>query len=132
MEEYSREQLEDENELLKQQLSALTGSSAELGVLMSLRHGMTQRLAQILYILVNRSPATISKNTLHTLVYGDRHDGGPEPIIFANYVSRLKAILRRLDCPGEIVTVWNAGYRADPKLVKWVKKLYDQHIPKEK
>lgn len=128
----SREQeLEDELELLRQQLSALTGSSQELGVLMSIKHGMTHRLATILYILVKRSPAVITRTTFHTIFFGDRSDGGPEPKIFDVHISRLRGILKRVDCPGKIDTVWNAGYRASPELSAWVKTLYSQHIPKE-
>lgn len=128
----AREQeLEEEIELLKQQVTALTGSSRELGVLMALRHGMTYRTATILLILVNRAPAVISRSTFHSLIYGDRSDGGPEPKIFAVYVSRLRDILKRIDCPGKIDTVWNAGYRASPELAKWVRELYARQIPQE-
>jgi DNA-binding response OmpR family regulator len=128
----SREQeLEDEVELLKQQLNALTGSSQELGVLMALRHGMTNRLAVMLFILVKRAPAVISRSTFHSVIYGDRSDGGPEPKIFDVHISRLRGILRRLRCPGKIETVWNAGYRASPELVAWVRQLYGENITKE-
>lgn len=126
------QELEDTVELLTQKLSALSGSSQELGVLMSLRHGMTHRLAMILMILVSRSPAVISRTTFHTLFYAHQVDGGPEPKIFAVHISRLRAILERLEAPGKIDTVWNAGYRANPELVKWVKNLYAKHIHQEK
>ena len=134
--EASREQeLEDEVILLKQQLEAMTGSDQELGVLMALRHGMTHRMALILQILVKRSPAVVSRTTFHTLVYGDRPDGGPEPKIFDVHISRLRKFLRRtkVQCPAsaKIDTIWNAGYRANPELVAWVKSLYDEQIPKE-
>lgn len=133
MEEFSREQLEEQVELLKQQLGALMGSSQELGVLMSLRHGMTLRLATILYILVKRSPASISRSTFHQLIYGDRPDGGPEPSIFSNYISRLRGILRRVgasDKPNAgIETVWHAGFKATPALVEWVEDLFAKNIP---
>lgn len=125
------EELENEVELLKQQLSALTGSSQELGVLMAIKHGMTHRLATILYILVKRSPAVITRTTFHTIFFGDRSDGGPEPKIFDVHISRLRGILKRVGCPGKIETVWNAGYRASPELAAWVKALYSQHISKE-
>jgi DNA-binding winged helix-turn-helix (wHTH) protein len=132
MDEVSREQLEMENELMKQQLSALTGSNRELGVLMALKHGMTQRLAIILYVLVGRAPAVVSKDTLHSLFYADRNDGGPDPSIFGVHITRLRGVLRRIRCPGKIDTVWNAGYKADPDLVNWVKSLYNDSIPQEK
>jgi DNA-binding response OmpR family regulator len=129
----SREQgLEDEVELLKQQLSTLTGTSQELGVLMSLRFGMTQTLAIMLSILVKRAPAVISRHHFHTVMYGDRVDGGPEPKIFAVRIHRLKGVLKRLKAPGKIDTIWNAGYRASPELVQWVKDLYAEKIPQEK
>lgn len=124
-----REELEERVELLEQQIEALTGSTAELGVLMTLGFGMTQRMAQVLLILVKRSPAVVSRNAFHAIFYGDRPDGGPEPNIFANYLSRLRKILKRLDCPGEIETVWNAGWKASPELVRWVKDLHKLHIP---
>ena len=128
----SKEQmLEEENELLRQQLAALIGTSRELGVLMALRHGMTQRLATILFILVKRAPAVVSRGAFHSIMYGDRSDGGPDPKIFDIHISRLRATLKRLNCPGKIDTVWHAGYRADPDLVRWVKGMYDQQIPKE-
>jgi len=134
----SREQeLEDEVELLRQQLSALTGSSKELGVLLAQGYGITNRLAQILHILVKRAPATVSRNALHTIFYGDRDDGGPEPKIFAVHITRLRAILKQwhevydLDKRIRIDTVWNTGYRASPELVKWVGELYRKNI-KEK
>lgn len=129
----SREQeLEDEVELLRQQLSALTGSSQEFGVLMFLGYGMTHRLAKILHILVKRSPAIVSRNALHTVFYGDRDDGGPEPKIFAVHITRLRAVLERVGAKGKIETVWNTGYRASPELVRWVQELYRRNIPKEK
>lgn len=131
--EPSREQLlEDEIELLKQQLSALTGSSQELGVLMAIRHGMTARLATMLFILVKRAPAVVSRSAFHTVIYSDRIDGGPDPKIFDVHISRLRALLTRIKCPGRIETVWNAGYRASPELAAWVRDLYDKQIPKEK
>lgn len=98
---------------------------------MAIKRGMTHRLATILYILVKRSPAVITRTTFHTIFFGDRSDGGPEPKIFDVHISRLRGILKRIDCPGKIETVWNAGYRASPELSAWVKSLYSQHIPKE-
>ncbi len=123
--------LEDEVELLRQQLTALTGSSQEIGVLVALGHGMTQRLAQILHILVKRSPASLSRSALHTVFYGDREDGGPDTRIFAVHMNRTRAVLRRLNAPGKIETNWNSGYRATPELCDWVRQLYKQQI-KEK
>jgi hypothetical protein len=120
---------EDKIELLQQKLQALTGSSQELGVLISLRHGMTNRLATMLYILVNRAPAVVSRSAFHTFFYGDRLDGGPEPKIFNVHISRLRGVLKRLGCEERIDTVWNAGFRASPGLVKWVKERYAEHIP---
>lgn len=130
MDELSREQLEDQVELLKQQLEALTGSDKELGALMALRHGMTKTLATMLYLLVKRAPAVISRQTFHILMYGDQVDGGPEPKIFDVRISRLRSILKELKAKGicphgvKIDTVWHAGYRANPALVKWVNELY--------
>lgn len=125
------QELEDEVELLKQQLSALTGSSQELGVLMAIRHGMTKRLAQILTILIKRAPGVVSRDAFHILFYGERPDGGPEPKIFAVHITRLRKLLQRIECPGKIETVWNAGYRASPELVSWVKEKYKTHIHKD-
>jgi DNA-binding response OmpR family regulator len=131
MDELSREQLEDQVELLKQQLEALTGSDKELGALMALRHGMTKTLATMLYLLVKRAPAVISRQTFHILMYGDQVDGGPEPKIFDVRISRLRSILKELKAKGtcppgvKIDTVWHAGYRANPQLVKWVNELYE-------
>ena len=128
----SREQqLEDEIEVLKQKMIAATGSSRELGVLMSVRHGMTRRLATMLFVLVERSPALITKQAFHTVFYGSRDDGGPEPGIFSVHVSRLRKLLRRLNCPGKIETVWNAWYKASPELVAWVRALYAQQIKED-
>lgn len=132
MEELSRQELEDLNELLKQQLQALTGSSKELGVLIALRHGMTHRLAVILFILTSRAPAVISRSSLHSVFYGARADGGPEPRIFTVYITRLRSILKRIGAKGKIEAVWNAGWRASPELVEWVNQLYADNIPQEK
>lgn len=93
---------------------------------------MTHRLAMILMILVSRSPAVISRATFHTLFYAHQPDGGPEPKIFAVHVSRLRAILTRLEAPGKIDTVWNAGYRASPELVRWIRDIYTKQIILEK
>lgn len=131
MESENEQRLGEENELLRRQLAELMGTSQELGVLMSLRHGVTQTLATMLYILVKRSPAYVSRVTFHSLMYGDRSDGGPEPKIFDVRISRLRVILKELGCEGKIETMWHAGYRASPELVKWVKDLYDRKIPKE-
>jgi DNA-binding response OmpR family regulator len=127
------QELEDEVELLKQQVSQLTGTSRELGVLLVLGHGMTERLATMLYILVKRAPAVISKSAFHSVIFGHDADGGPEPKIFSVYISRLRAILKEVKCPGKIETVWSAGHRANPALVKWIEKLFaDAGITKEK
>lgn len=128
--EQTREQLEDEVTLLREQIRAVTGESRELGVLMA--QGMTQRQATILFILLKRAPAVVSRQTLHILLYGDRTDGGPEPKIFDVQVSRIRYVLRREGCSGKIETVWNAGYRASPKLVRWADELFNSHIPQEK
>ncbi len=127
------QELEDELELLKQQLSAVMGSSKEVGVLMTVRCGMTQRLAQILHILVQRAPAIVSRNALHAVFYGSRDDGGPEPKIFSVYLSRLRDVLARVkrttgQDTGKIETTWNSGYKASPELVRWVKDLYKANI----
>lgn len=130
MDDLSREQLEEQVELLRQQLEAITGSDKELGALMALKHGMTKTLATMLYLLVKRAPAVISRQTFHILMYGDQTDGGPEPKIFDVRVSRLRAIFKELQgkgmCPQgvKIETVWHAGYRANPALVAWVNSLY--------
>ena len=130
--ELTREQeLEDQVELLRQQLEAVTGTDQELGVLMALRHGMTHRMAMILHVLVRRAPAVVSRSAFHSLFYSDRMDGGPEPKIFDVHISRIRKFLKRVGCTGKVDTVWNAGYRADPELVRWVKELYDKQIPKE-
>lgn len=131
----SRErELEDQVEILKQQVKDLAGSDQELGVLLSLKKGMTHRMAVVLQILVNRAPAVVSRSTFHTVIYGDRSDGGPEPKIFDVHIGRLRKFLKRIKAPdgAKIETVWNAGYRASPELVAWAKKLYADNIPKEK
>lgn len=132
MDELSREQLEEQVELLRQQLGALMGSNQEIGVLLSLRHGMTQRLAIILSLLVNRSPAALSRDTLHRIFFGDRSDGGPDPRIFNVHMTRLRQALKRIGAKGKIDTIWNAGFVASPELVKWVRDLYAERIPQEK
>ena len=130
MEDLSREQLEEQVELLRQQLEAITGSDRELGALMALGHGMTKTAATMLYLLVKRAPAVISRQTFHILMYGDQPDGGPEPKIFDVRVSRLRSTFKELQAKGlcpkgvKIETVWHAGYRANPELVKWVNSLY--------
>lgn len=116
--------LEEEVELLRQQIRYLTGSSQELGALLALKHGMTERLATMLFILVRRHPAVISKAAFHSVVFGHDADGGPEPKIFSVYISRLRSILKELNCPGKIDTVWGSGHRASPELVKWVQEIY--------
>lgn len=129
----SREQeLEDQIALLQQQLQEITGSSQELGAIMTRGHGITHRLAMMLVILVKRAPAVVSKGSFHSLIYGHDADGGPEPKIFAIHISRLRSWLKRQGCPGKIHTVWGAGYRASPELVSWVQELYASHIIKEK
>lgn len=124
-------ELADENELLKQQIVALAGSEKEVGVFLSMRHGMTERLAVMLTILVKRSPAVVSKPAFHSMIYGSLADGGPDPKIFAVHIARLRDWLVRVKCPGHIQTVWNTGYRADQALVKWAKEHYAKHIPQE-
>lgn len=121
-------QLEEEVELLRQQLEEVTGTSRELGALMALRYGMTQCLAQMLFILVKRAPAVVSKNVFHSVIYGDRSDGGPEPKIFAVRINKLRGVLKRVGAKGKIDTVWSAGYRASPELVEWVHQLYSREI----
>lgn len=116
--------LEDQVELLRQQLAELTGSDAELGMLMSLRHGITLQQATILHILVRRSPAVVSRQSLHMLFYGDLEDGGPELSIFAVQICRLRRILLRVGAKGKIETRWGMGYLANQELVRWVKERY--------
>jgi two-component system, cell cycle response regulator CtrA len=120
--------LEDQVELLKQKLEALMGSSQEIGALLSLKRGMTTRLATILSILVKRAPAVVSRQAFHTVIYGDRVDGGPEVKIFDVHICKLRRVLRRLQAPGAVDTIWNAGYRANPALVEWVKQIYEEGI----
>lgn len=122
---------EEEIELLRRQLEEFTASTPEVGAVLSLGHGITIRMATILCILVKRSPAVVSKNALHAIFFGNQSDGGPDPKVFNNYLSRLRSTLRRLNCPGEVITVWNAGWKADPALVKWVKKVYRDNMPQE-
>lgn len=124
MEEKTRQELEDEIELLRQQVMTLTGSSQQLGALLAIRHGMTERLATMLYILVRRAPAVISKSAFHSVIFGHDADGGPEPKIFSVYISRLRGILKEVGCKGKIDTVWSAGHRANPALVEWVEDLF--------
>src|SRR3546814_6374832 len=81
---------------------------------MAIKHGMTQRTATILYILVKRAPAVVSRLSLHSIFYGHQADGGPDPKIFDIHISRIRAILKRIGCKGKIETVWHAGYRANP------------------
>lgn len=116
--------LEDQVELLRQQLAELTGSDAELGMLMSLRHGITLQQATILHILVRRSPAVVSRQSLHMLFYGDLEDGGPELSIFAVQICRLRRILLRVGARGKVETRWGMGYLANQELVRWVKERY--------
>lgn len=126
-------ELEEEVELLRQQVNVLTGSSQELGALLSLRHGITERMATMLYMLVKRSPAVISRAAFHSIIFGHDADGGPEPKIFGVYISRLRSFLREVKCPGKIETVWSVGYKATPELVKWVDQRFaDAGIQKEK
>lgn len=111
--------------LLEQQLSALRGSKPEIGVITNL--GMPEKQATILAILVKRFPAVISRETFHSVIYGDRSDGGPEPAIFDVWVCRIRKTLRREGCPGTVETVWGSGYRASEGLVEWVNDLYKKN-----
>ena len=131
MQNEREQELEEEVELLRQQLDALIGSSKELGAIMSKGKGITHRMAFMLLVLVKRSPAVVAKSTFHSMIYGDRSDGGPEPKIFTVHINRLRDWLKRVGCSGKIITVWGAGYRADDVLVDWVKEVYSQSI-KEK
>lgn len=126
-------ELEEEIELLRQQLEELTGNSREIGALMALRYGMTKRLATMLAILVKRSPAVISRSAFHSVIYGDRSDGGPEPKIFAVHISKLRGVLHRVgELEGrrdlKIDTVWGGGYKASRALVQWVNEVYTREI----
>lgn len=124
-------EVQEENELLKQQIAALAGSEKEVGVFLSMGHGITERMATMLVILVKRSPAVVSKSAFHSLIYGGLEDGGPDPKIFTVYLNRLREWLDRMGSGGRIQTVWNTGYRADKDLVKWAKHHYSQHIEEE-
>ena len=109
--EPSREQeLEETNVLLEETLKQLTGSTEDVGALMSVGHGITHRYATLICILAKRAPAVASLQALHQLFYGEREDGGPEPKIFVVHFSRIRKLLRRINCPGRILTVWGAGY----------------------
>jgi len=122
-------ELEEQVELLRQQLDAVTGSPQEIGALQSLKRGMTPRLATMLFILVKRSPATVSTQAFHSILHGHLPDGGPDPQVFCVHIRKLRDVLERLDIPGEIDTVWNSGYRANADLVKWVRDFYVKQIP---
>lgn len=126
-EDHHRER-EEELELLKQQVEALAGGSKEVGAIMSVGKGITHRMAFMLLVMVKRAPGVVSKATFHSLIYGDRSDGGPEPKIFTVHINRLRDWLKRAGCEGKIVTVWGAGYRADAKLTEWVKDIYQESI----
>lgn len=122
------ENLEEEVELLRQQLAGLTGSSKEIGVLRGLGRGMSDQMATMLFVLVKRSPASVSRQAFHTLFYGDRIDGGPELSVFAVQVHRLRELLKRRNIPGSIDTLWGVGYKASPDLVRWIKELYNKEV----
>lgn len=131
MQNEREQELEDEIELLKQQLEALRGGSKELGAIMAKGKGITHRMAFMLLVLTKRSPAVVSKSTFHSMIYGDRSDGGPEPKIFTVHINRLRDWLKRVGCKGKIITVWGAGYRADDTLVAWVREVYRQSIKED-
>jgi DNA-binding winged helix-turn-helix (wHTH) protein len=124
--EENPEQLKLKTELLEQQVAALRGSSQELGALMAL--GMPEKQAIMLSIMVKRYPAVITRETFHSLIYGERADGGPEPAIFGVWISRIRRVLRREKCPGQIEAVWGTGYRVDDETVRWVKNLYKNYV----
>jgi Response regulators consisting of a CheY-like receiver domain and a winged-helix DNA-binding domain len=122
--EASREQLLEEGIALRdEQIKSLTGSSAEVGALMSVGNGITHKQATILCILIKRSPAIVTRQSFHLLMYGERDDGGPEPKIFDIHISRIRKLMRRAGIPGHIDTVVNAGYKADTELVNWAREL---------
>lgn len=125
--EETREELIEKTALLEQQVNALRGSSQELGVLMAM--GLTEKQATMLMTLVRRYPAVISRPTFHSIIYGNRSDGGPEPAIFGVWIHRIRLVLKREGCKGCIEAVWGSGYRADSDLVAWVLQLYKDQIP---
>lgn len=125
------QQLEDEVELLRTQLESVTGTSQEVGALLTIGYGMTERLATMLFILTKRAPAVVSKRAFHSIIYGNCEDGGPEPSIFGVHICRLRQVLQRAGVPGKINTIWGSGYRADPTLVSWVKGFFKTYIPQE-
>lgn len=120
------QQLEEAVALKEEQLKSLTGSSAEVGALMSIGYGITHRQATILGILVKRAPAIVTRGSFHLLMYGDRSDGGPEPKIFDLHISRIRKLMRRAGIPGRIETVVNAGYKADTELVEWARSVFKE------
>lgn len=125
--EITREQqLEEELALRDEQLKSLTGGSAEVGALMTIGYGITHRQALILSILIKRAPAIVSRQSFHVLLYGEMADGGPEPKIFDTHISRIRRLLRRAEVPGRIVTIVNAGYKADSDLVKYAQSLFQK------
>lgn len=125
--ETTREQeLEEAVALRDEQIKSLTGSSAEVGALMSIGHGITHRQASILAILIKRAPAIVTRGSFHLLMYGERDDGGPEPKIFDIHISRIRKLMKRASIPGKIETVVNAGYKADTALIEWARSLFKQ------
>lgn len=72
---------------------------------------LTRTEAQIFNVLARRSLTT--KESLHTIIYGDDADGGADPKIFDIYISKMRPKLARVGIT--IETVRGQGYRFDDK-----------------
>ncbi|WP_374387149.1 hypothetical protein [Brevundimonas sp.] len=113
------EQLEIENEVLRQKLNQLTGG-VELEILRGTL-GLSGQMAGVLALLLKR-PYPVNRDTIYQQVF-ERPDGsGPIIKTIAVQICKLRARLATAGAPGNIVCAYGTeSYALTPDLRAWLK-----------
>lgn len=68
---------------------------------------LTSREREVMALLMRREMVTRAQ--IHTLLYGDRSDGGPDPKIIDVFICKIRRKLQGTSI--EIETMWGVGYK---------------------
>lgn len=116
------EQLEIENEALRQKLEQLTGGQIIKEYLRSTLN-LSNQMGGMLALLLKR-PYPVAKSTIYTQVF-ERPDGsGPDELIVNVQMCKLRDRLAQSGAPGGISCAYGTGsYALSPDLRAWLQAL---------
>lgn len=113
------EQLRVENAYLKEQVEELTGVAAVPAI--CARLGLSHQQARMLLVLTRRANMLTTKAAVYRAVFEHENGDGPADKIMDIVLCRVRQVLRKMEAPGRIETVWGHGWKATPELTAWVR-----------